>query len=151
VITAHTLHHTTPEGSTVTSTKALKEVIPVPGLPAPKGVWSLAIRTQPCQQLFIAGMLAKDQNGEIVGEGDITAQTEQVIHNLKLAVEAGGGTLKDIVRLDVYVIDISQFDKIHAVRRKHFQSDAPVSTMVEISRMTDPRALIEMNAIAVLP
>ena len=131
--------------------KEIKQALEVPGLPKPKGVWSAAIVTQPCRQVFIAGMLAKDEQGNLVGVGDVSAQTEQVIHNLKLAVEAAGGTLQDIVRVDVYIRDMNHFEQIHAVRRKYFKETPPVSTMVEVSRMTDERALIEMNAIAVLP
>ncbi|MDB5798731.1 MAG: enamine deaminase RidA [Paucimonas sp.] len=128
----------------------IKQVVAVKGLPKPKGVWSAAITTQPCRQVFIAGMLAKDENGNLLGIGDISVQTEQVILNLQRAVEAAGGTLQDIVRVDVYIRDMNHFEQIHAVRRKYFPVDPPVSTMVEVSRMTDERALIEMNAIAVL-
>jgi len=127
----------------------MKEVVPVKGLPQPKGVWSIVTRARPGNLVFVSGLLSKDENGEIVGVGDITAQTEQVIANLKTALAAAGATLEDIVRVDVYIKDMSHFDKIHAVRRKHFVKDPPASTMVEISRMTDDRCLIEINAIAV--
>ncbi len=101
--------------------------------------------------VFISGMLAKGADGKIVGVGDATAQTRQVCENLKSAVEAAGGTLDDICRVDVYVRNMEHFDQIHAVRREYFSEPLPASTMVEITKMTTPDALIEINAIAVVP
>jgi reactive intermediate/imine deaminase len=128
-----------------------KAVVPVEGLAKPKGVWSVATIARPGALVFVSGLLSKDENGEIVGVGDITAQTEKVIQNLQAALAAAGATLRDILRVDVYVRDISQFGEIHAVRRRYFEADPPASTMVEVSRLTDDRCLIEINAIAVLP
>lgn len=102
------------------------------------------------RMVFIFGMLAKGADGKLVGVGDITAQTRQVCENLKAAVEEAGGTLDDICRVDVYVRNMEHFDAIHAVRRQYFAAPAPASTMVEITKMTTPDALIEINAIAVL-
>jgi 2-iminobutanoate/2-iminopropanoate deaminase len=127
-----------------------KTVVPVPGLSKPSGVWSSAVVVETSRLLFIAGLLARDAQGKIVGVGDIKAQTQQVCENLKSAVEAAGGTLSDLVRVDVYITDMTMFDDIHAVRRKYFPVDPPVSTMVEIKRFTDKDALIEINAIAAL-
>src|SRR5262245_16376164 len=100
--------------------------------------------------LFISGMVAKRADGAIVGIGDIEAQTRQVCENLKAAVEAAGGTLDDICRVDVYVRNMEHFDQIHKVRRQYFKAPAPASSMVEVSKFTSPEYLIEMNAIAVL-
>ena len=100
--------------------------------------------------VFVSGMTARDGEGRIVGVGDVAAQTHQVCQNVQAAVEAAGGTIEDIVRVDVYVRDISQFDAIHAVREQYFTGVAPASTMVEISRFTREEYLIEINAIAVV-
>ena len=100
--------------------------------------------------LFISGMVARRADGTVAGVGDIAAQTRQVCENLKAAVEVAGGTLDDICRLDVYVRNMEHFAAIHEVRREYFKSPAPASTMVEVSKMTSPEFLIEMNAIAVL-
>jgi 2-iminobutanoate/2-iminopropanoate deaminase len=108
----------------------------------PAGVWSPATICEPGRLLFISG--------KIVGEGDYRAQTRQVCENLKTAIEAAGGTMADIARVDVYVLDIDQFDTIHAVRREYFPSEPPASTMVQVQRLVDKRMLIEINAIAVL-
>ena len=92
----------------------------------------------------------KTADGKITGVGDIEAQTKQVCENLKSAVEEAGGTMDDICRVDVYVRNMEHFDAIHKVRREYFASPPPASTMVEITKMTSPDALIEINAIAVL-
>ena len=125
-----------------------KSVVPVPGLSKPGGVWSTAVVVEPGRMLYIAGLLARNEKGELVGRGDIRAQTRQVCENLRKAVEAAGGTLADLVRVDVYITDMGHFDDIHAVRREFFPVDPPASTMVQITRFTDPNALIEINAIA---
>jgi len=101
--------------------------------------------------LFISGMTARRADGTIAGVGDVAAQTRQVCENLKAAVEAAGGSMDDICRVDVYVRNMEHFDAIHQVRREYFKAPAPASTMVEVSKMTSPEYLIEINAIAVLP
>ena len=101
--------------------------------------------------LFISGMTARNAQGGITGVGDITAQTHQVCQNLQAAVQAAGGTLEDIARVDVYVRDIGDFAQIHAVRRQYFTGVAPASTMVEVSAFVADEYLIEINAIAVIP
>lgn len=117
----------------------------------PSGHFSHATMTEAKGRLvFISGMLAKNADGDIVGVGDIEMQTRQVCENLKAAVEEAGGTLDDICRVDVYVRNMEQFDKIHKVRRAYFSEPPPASTMVEVTKMTSPDALIEINAIAVV-
>ena len=100
--------------------------------------------------LFISGMTAKKSDGAMAGVGDIEAQTRQVCENLKAAVEAAGGTMDDICRVDVYIRNMEHFPVIHKVRREYFSPPAPASTMVEVTKMTSPEALIEISAIAVL-
>jgi len=118
----------------------------------PSGHFSQAIVTEARGRLaFISGMTAKRADGSIVGVGNIEAQTEQVCENIKAAVEAAGGTMADICRVDVYVRSMRDFDVIHKVRRTYFPDPPPASTMVEVSGFTHPDYLIEMNAIAVLP
>jgi 2-iminobutanoate/2-iminopropanoate deaminase len=101
--------------------------------------------------VFISGMTSKRADGTIAGAGDIEAQTRQMCENVKAAVEAAGGTMADICRVDVYVKDMDEFDTIHRVRREFFPSPPPASTMVAVSGFTHPDYLIEMAAIAVIP
>src|SRR5260221_6027332 len=117
----------------------------------PSGQFAQAIEIEAKGKLvFISGMTSGRADGTIAGVGDIEAQTRQVCENLKSAVEAAGGTLDDICRVDVYVRNMEHFDQIHKVRREYFKAPAPASTMVEVSKFTSPDYLIEISAIAVL-
>ncbi len=117
----------------------------------PSGHFSHAIAIEAKGKLvFISGMTARRADGTIAGVGDIEAQTRQVCENLKAAVEAAGGTIDDICRVDVYVRNMEHFEKIHKVRREYFKSPPPASTMVEVSKFTSPDYLIEISAIAVI-
>jgi enamine deaminase RidA (YjgF/YER057c/UK114 family) len=117
----------------------------------PSGHFSQAIAIEAKGKLvFISGMTARRADGTITGVGDIEAQTRQACENIKAAVEAAGGTMDDICRVDVYVRNMEHFDKIHKVRREYFGSPPPASTMVEVTKMTSPDYLIEINAIAVI-
>jgi reactive intermediate/imine deaminase len=129
-----------------------KQTIVSPKLKQPSGHFAHAIMVDaPGKMVFISGMVGTRADGSIVGIGDIEAQTRQVCENLKAAAEAAGGTLDDIVRVDVYVRNMEHFDIIHKVRREYFTGAPPASTMVEVSKFTRPDYLIEINAIAVMP
>jgi enamine deaminase RidA (YjgF/YER057c/UK114 family) len=128
-----------------------KKQITSPGIRQPSGHFSQATMVEARGRLvFISGMTARRPDGTIAGIGDIEAQTRQVCENLKAAVDAAGGTMDDICRVDVYVRNMEHFDQIHKVRREYFSAPAPASTMVEVSKMTSPEYLIEINAIAVV-
>src|SRR6267142_1779226 len=117
----------------------------------PSGHFSQAIAIEAKGKLvFISGMTARRLDGSMAGIGDIEAQTRQVCENLKAAVEAAGGTMDDICRVDVYVRNMEHFESIHKVRREYFKNPAPASTMVEVTKMTSPEYLIEISAIAVV-
>lgn len=127
-----------------------RTVICPDALAEPFGVWSPAVVAQPGPLLFVSGLTARTADGTVVGEGDIAAQTRQVCENLSATLRAAGGTLADVAAVCVYVVDVEQFDAIHRVRREFFPADPPASTMVEVSRLVDPRCLIEISATAVL-
>jgi len=117
----------------------------------PSGVFSQATAIEARGRLvFVSGMTARRPDGSIAGVGDIAAQTRQVCENIKAAVEAAGGTLDDVCRVDVYVRNMEHFEAIHKVRREYFKPPLPASTMVEVTKMTSPDYLIEINAIAVV-
>ncbi|HEY1288875.1 MAG TPA: RidA family protein [Burkholderiales bacterium] len=121
-------------------------------LRTPSGHFSQAIAVEAKGTIvFLSGMTARRADGTIAGVGDIEAQTRQVCENLKSAVEAAGGSLDDVCRVDVFVRNIEHFEAIHKVRREYFKAPAPASTMVEVTKMVHPDYLIEINAIAVLP
>lgn len=130
----------------------MKQQITSPKLAEPNGHFSQATSIHARGKLvFISGMTAHRANGSIAGIGDVEAQTRQVYENLTAAVEAAGGELQDIVRVDVYVRNIEHFSVIHEVRSAYFSEPLPASTMVEVSKMVSPDYLVEISAIAVLP
>jgi 2-iminobutanoate/2-iminopropanoate deaminase len=128
-----------------------KTEISSPALRTPPGVFSHATAIEAAGRLvFISGMTARCADGSITGIGDVREQTRQVCENLRAAVEAAGGTMADICRVDVYVRNMEDFAKIHEIRAKYFEAPLPASTMVEVAKMVDPDYLIEINAIAVI-
>jgi len=120
------------------------------GLPRPTGHWTTVTTARPGKLVFVSGLTAKNERGEVVGVGDVRAQTRQVCENLKLAMQAAGGTLADIVRVDVYIREMAGFKDIHDIRREYFGPNPPASTMVAVAGFTHPDMLIEINAIGVL-
>jgi len=121
-------------------------------LAKPNGHFSQATTIEAQGKLvFISGMTARTVDGIVAGVGSIEKQTHQVCQNLQHAVEAAGGTLNDIVRVDVYVRNIEHFSIIQKIRAEYFPAPMPASTMVEVSKMVNPDYLIEISAIAVLP
>lgn len=121
-------------------------------LATPNGHFSQATAIEARGKLvFISGMTARTKDGTVAGIGNVELQTRQVCENLKAAVEAAGGTLNDICRVDVYVRNIEHFSVIHKVRQEYFSNPLPASTMVEVAKMVSPDYLIEISAIAVIP
>ena len=130
-----------------------KTQISSPKLRQPNGIFSQATAIEASGRLvFISGMTARRADGSIVKPFDSQALIDkQVCENVKAAVEAAGGTLDDVCRVDVYVRNMEHFEAIHKVRAQYFKPPLPASTMVEVTKMTSPDYLIEISAIAVLP
>jgi 2-iminobutanoate/2-iminopropanoate deaminase len=129
----------------------MKKLLQTDQLSTPSGHFSQGVIVPAGgRMVFISGMTARDIEGRVVGPGDIDKQTRQVCENLSRAMSAAGGTLNNIVRVDVFVRNIEHFDAVHRVRREYFDSPAPASTMLEVSKMVSPDMLIEINAIGVV-
>jgi 2-iminobutanoate/2-iminopropanoate deaminase len=101
--------------------------------------------------LYISGMLPVNANGELVGPGDVVRQSEQVLDNVGAVLLATGATFDDVVRVGVYVRDMADRELINTVRRRYFGAARPASTLVEVSALANPDALIEIEAVALLP
>src|SRR5215813_9672736 len=99
--------------------------------------------------IFIAGQLARDRQGNVVGAGDMRAQIRQVGENLKAALAAAGATLNDLVKTTTYVTDIEEFFKHVEVRMEYFGAALPTSTTVEVRKLAHPDFLVEVEAMAV--
>ena len=100
--------------------------------------------------LFISGQAGAGQDGKIV-PGGFLAQGRQAFANLRRALEAGGAGLKDIVKVTIFVTDMGHFDDVVALRREFFAAPYPADTIAEIRALYTPEAMIEIEAIAVMP
>ena len=90
------------------------------------------------------------KDGVLVGEGDVHAQAVQVLKNIENALAAAGATLADVVRTRIYMTDISQWEEVGRAHGKVFAEIRPATTMVEVSRLIDPKMLIEIEADAIV-
>ena len=102
------------------------------------------------KMIFVAGQLARDANGNLVGKGDMRAQIQQVGENIKTGLEAAGATLADIVKTNTFVTNYEEYSKHGDMRARYFGPATPTSTTVQISRLADPDAMVEIEAIAVI-
>lgn len=117
----------------------------------PRG-YSHAAKVRSGTLLFIAGQVALDASGKLVGSGDFRAQTQQTFENLKAAVEAAGGTFRNIVKLNVYLTDTSKLADYREVRDRYVDiSHPPASTAIQVAALFRPDLLIEVEAVAALP
>lgn len=97
--------------------------------------------------LFISGQAGAGDGGKIV-EGGFRAQGEQAFANLRRVLEAGGSRLQDVVKVTIFVTDMGHFQDVVELRRKFFSPPYPADTIAEIKALYDPRAMIEVEAIA---
>ena len=117
----------------------------------PAGIMSQGVAVPAGGMVFASGQVARGVDGQLVGRGDIRAQTRKVLENTQAVLAEAGATLDDVVKVTVFVTNLAEhFSAIHEVRAEFFKSDYPASTLVEISRLVDPDMLIEIEAIAVV-
>ena len=114
---------------------------------APVGAYShvALVPLQGADLLVISGQLAPDLDTD-----DLLAQTEQCMEQLRLAVESFGGTMADIIKLTTFVTRIERRPELGALRRRYFGERFPASTLVQVAGLVDPRALVEIEALAVI-
>ena len=129
-----------------------KEIIEPRGVPRPIGPYSQAVVTTGGKLAFISGQVPEDALGNLVGKGDIEAQTRQVLTNLKTMVGEAGGTVADIVKITVFMVEItpSSYETVARLRREFFGNGYPASTMVEVNSLVSPDWMIEIEAWAVI-
>lgn len=123
---------------------------PPTAAPPLKPHYSNSVLVEGGRLLFIAGQVALDARGELVGAGDLRAQAVQTLENVRGIVEANGGTMADIVQVTVYVRDIAAFESVSDIRERYFPNDGPASAIVEVSALAWPGFLIEIAAVAAL-
>lgn len=128
-----------------------KQQIRSSSLAEPSGHFSQAISVPAKGRLvFVSGMTARRPDGKLAGIGDVEEQARQVCENLKAALEAAGGTLDDVCRVDVYLRNIGDRERVNKVRQKFWRGTPPASTLVEVSKLASPEFLVEISAIALV-
>lgn len=128
---------------------ATREEIRVEGASEPISHYTDAVRFG--DLLFVSGIAPFDSDGEVVGEGDVVAQTRQVLQNLLNALRTVGADMSDVLKVTVFLTDVNDRAAINPVRQEFFGDSRPASTLVEVSALVDPRMLVEIEAVAGIP
>jgi reactive intermediate/imine deaminase len=119
-------------------------------MPKPVGYSHVAVVTS-TKLVFIAGQVALDRSGAVVGKDDFRAQVRQVFENLKAALQASGADFHHVVKLNSYVVDLSRIADFRAVRDEYIDTQhPPTSTLVQVSQLFRPEFLVEIEAVAVV-
>ncbi len=124
-----------------------------PGVPPPAGNYSHVARLELREGLLlvISGQLALAENGGLISETSMAAQSERVFAILGAILAAHGANFADVINLRTYVTDISRIGEYGNVRARHLPDDPPTSTTVEVSRLVLSGALVEVDLMAVIP
>lgn len=105
-----------------------------------------------CKMVLISGQVALDNKGDLIGKDDLAKQTEQVFLNIKHIVSESGGTLDNIVKIGVYMTDVTKVQIFRDMRNKFInQQTPPTSVLVQVSKLFRDDLLIEIEATAIIP
>ena len=121
---------------------------------APAHGYTHAVVTRPGKLIFLSGQVANDPSGQLVGKGDLKAQTDQVFTNLKTALSASGATFNDVVKITWYVKGYKPDDLpiLRGIRDKYVNTASPpASTLIGVASLFQEDYLLEVDAIAVIP
>jgi enamine deaminase RidA (YjgF/YER057c/UK114 family) len=120
---------------------------------APGTGYSHVVVTSPGKLIFIAGQIARDRQGNLVGKGDLRAQAVQVFENLKTALASAGATFNDVVKINWYIRDFKpeSLGALREVRSMYVNKDAPpASTLIGVASLAQDEYLIEVEAVAAI-
>jgi reactive intermediate/imine deaminase len=104
----------------------------------------------PASILFIAGQVALAPDGTLVGDGDFDAQCRQVFENLKTVLEQAGATFENLVKVTVYMTDITNLQRYREIKAEYVTGRQPASTSLEVTNLAFPPLLVEVEAVAVI-
>jgi reactive intermediate/imine deaminase len=117
-------------------------------LSTPTGYTHVVEVAGPVKMIYIAGQVALDKGGAVVGAGDMRAQAEQVFRNLSAALAAAGARFEDVVKMNVYLTDIAQAPAVREIRARYFGATTPASTLVQVAALARPELMLEVEVVA---
>jgi reactive intermediate/imine deaminase len=121
-----------------------------PALSKPTGYTHVVEVTGPSKTIYIAGQIAFDKDGNIVGAGDMKAQAEQVFKNLQAALTSAGAKFSDVVKMNTFITDMEKAPAVREVRARYFGDTTPASTLVQVVHLARPELMLEIEVIAVV-
>lgn len=121
------------------------------GVWPPFGAFSMAVIQGDGRIVHLKGQVALDQQGQVVGAGDMRAQVRKVLENIQGVLASMGGQMGDVISLVHYATDIERFMGTGDIRQEFFAAPFPVTTTVQVGRLYRPDLLIEVSAIAEIP
>ena len=124
-----------------------KQILQPKSLWVPKAPYSHGVKRG--KLIFTAGEDARDAGGKLIGIGDVAAQTEQCLKNLRAVLSEAGAALDDVVKCTVFLADIRDFEKMNEVYRRFFTAEKPARSTVQ-ARLALPEMLVEIEAVVVL-
>lgn len=126
-----------------------QDVVPIKIDPDPLAPYAIAPGWRVGNLIFLSGQASLSPDGQIVGEGDFDAQVVQVMTNIRTVLQAAGSDLDRIVKVTIYLTDMSNFPKIVEARKTWFKPPYPADTIVEVRSLALPQLLIEIDVTAV--
>ena len=101
--------------------------------------------------LFVSGNVGVDSSGNLVGPGDCEAQSRQVMANIRTIVEAGGGSMQDVVKITCFLTDVNNYPGYGKVRSETWPTSPPASSTVIVAGLVRPEYLVEVEAVVRMP
>jgi 2-iminobutanoate/2-iminopropanoate deaminase len=119
---------------------------------APVGRYSHAVRVEAGDAvwIYVSGQIANDLEGNLIGPGDLRAQTRQVFENLRQILEANGATFADVVKIGTYLTTLDDAAGMREIRSEYLVGEPPASTAVQVAALVVPDAMIEVDLVAVV-
>src|SRR5262245_50485733 len=118
-------------------------------LPSPVG-YTHVVEVTGGRTIYVSGQVALDHTGALIGKADLRAQTRQVFENLESALATASATLDHVVKLTVFMTDVSDLPTFREVRDLYFTKQPPASSLVQVVRLVHPDLMIEIEAVAVV-
>lgn len=114
----------------------------------PEGTWSNCLVID--RHVYIAGMTSRSDEFDTIVGSNAYEQSKVIFDKIKALIEAAGGTMADIVKVNIFLTDVNDRQQVWEARREYFDGDYPVSTLLEISKLVHPDMVVEIEAVGVL-